>query len=136
MQMNDFKPTTLLQANILHMRQVCQTLGQLYQLQIAGLHFWYAHICRHKKYYQGGVSHHTLIRTSQLGRADKLLYIYILHFRAFSRHFCPVIHTYIDTLMAVAARCRPAHQEEIGVQYLAQGQFDMQTRGIEPAPFR
>ena len=27
------------------------------------------------------------------------------------------------------ARCRPAHWEQFGVQYLAQGHFDMQTRG-------
>ena len=28
------------------------------------------------------------------------------------------------------ARCRPAHQEQFGVQYLAQGNIDMQIRGI------
>ena len=63
-----------------------------------------------------------------------LFFIY-LHFRALSRRFCPkrptVIHTYIHTLMAVAA-----HQEQFGVQYLAQGHLNMQTRGIKPATFR
>ena len=33
-------------------------------------------------------------------------------------------------------RCRPAHQEQFGVQYLAQGHFNMQTRLTEPATFR
>ena len=27
-------------------------------------------------------------------------------------------------------------QEQFGVQYLAQGHFDMQTRGIKPATFQ
>ena len=52
--------------------------------------------------------------------------------------FCPkwltVIHTYIHTLMAVAAM-QGADQHirsSFGVQYLAQGHSDMQTRGIEP----
>ena len=30
---------------------------------------------------------------------------------------------------------RPAHQEQFGVSYLAQGHFDMQTKGIKPATF-
>ena len=51
----------------------------------------------------------------------------------FSRHFCPkrptVIHAYTDG-GGCHARCRPAHQEQFGVQYLAQGHFNMQTRGI------
>ena len=34
------------------------------------------------------------------------------------------------------ARCRPAHQEQFGIEYLAHGYFDMQTRGVEPATFR
>ena len=34
------------------------------------------------------------------------------------------------------ARCPPAHQEQFGVQYLVQGYFNMQTRGIEPVTFR
>ena len=46
-----------------------------------------------------------------------------------------VIHTYIHTLMAVA-EMQSAHQEQFWVQYLAQGHFDMQTRGIKPATFR
>ena len=33
------------------------------------------------------------------------------------------------------ARCRPAHQEQFGVQCLAQGHFDMQTMGVKPAIF-
>ena len=31
------------------------------------------------------------------------------------------------------ARCRPSHQEQFEVRYLAQGHFNMQTRGIEPS---
>ena len=58
-----------------------------------------------------------------------------LHFRAFSKHFCPkrltLIHAYFHT-MAVADQHWPAHQ----YQYLAQGHFNMQTRWIEPVPFR
>lgn len=40
--------------------------------------------------------------------------------------------------MAVAAyaRCQPAHKEQFGVQYIAQGRVDMQTKGIEPVTFR
>ena len=34
------------------------------------------------------------------------------------------------------ARCWPAHQEQSEVQYLAQGHFNVQTRGIEPATFQ
>ena len=34
------------------------------------------------------------------------------------------------------ARCQPAHQEQFGVQYLAEGHFDMHTRGIKPETFR
>ena len=47
----------------------------------------------------------------------------------FSRHFWPkrftVIHTYIHTLMAVAATqvYWPAHQEQLRLQCLAQGHF-------------
>ena len=37
--------------------------------------------------------------------------------------------TVIHTLMAVAAM---QGQGKFGVQYLAQGRFNMQTRGIEP----
>ena len=33
-------------------------------------------------------------------------------------------------------RIEPAHQEQCGVQYLAQGHLDMQTRRIEPATFQ
>ena len=32
--------------------------------------------------------------------------------------------------------CQPAHQEQFGIHYLAQGQFGMQTRGIKPATFQ
>ena len=32
--------------------------------------------------------------------------------------------------------CLTAHQEQFWVQYLTQGHFDMQTRGIEPVTFR
>ena len=32
--------------------------------------------------------------------------------------------------------CRPADQEQFGVQYPAQEHFDMQTRRIEPATFQ
>ena len=35
--------------------------------------------------------------------------------------------------MVVAAN---QHSWQFGVQHLAQGQFDMQTRGIEPATFQ
>ena len=35
--------------------------------------------------------------------------------------------------MAVAAMQGADHQEQFGVQYLARGHVDMQTRGIEPA---
>ena len=54
-------------------------------------------------------------------------------FRAFIRRFCPHIHT----LMAVAAMQGDdqADQEQFGVQCLVQRQFDMQTRGFEPATF-
>ena len=41
--------------------------------------------------------------------------------------------------MAVAAvwdADQQAHQEQFGVQYLAQRHFDMQTRETEPAAFR
>ena len=34
------------------------------------------------------------------------------------------------------ARCQPARQEQFGVQYPAQGHFNVQTRGIEPATFQ
>ena len=39
----------------------------------------------------------------------------------------------LHTLMVVTAmqRCQPHHQEQFEVQYLAQGHFDMQTRGIK-----
>ena len=57
---------------------------------------------------------------------------------AFVQKGLTVIHTYIHTLMAVAAM-QGADQhvsEQFGVQYLAQGHFDMQTRGMEPATFQ
>ena len=39
--------------------------------------------------------------------------------------------------MAVAAvQGADQHQEQFGVQCLAQGHFNMQTRGIEPSTFR
>ena len=40
--------------------------------------------------------------------------------------------------MAVAAMqgAWPAHQEQFGVCYLAQGHFNMQARGMEPVTFR
>ena len=38
------------------------------------------------------------------------------------------VHSYTN-----GGGCRPAHQEQFGVHYLAQGHLDMQTRGIEPA---
>ena len=41
----------------------------------------------------------------------------------FSRHFCP------KWLKVIHVRCRPAHQEQFGIQYLAQGNFNKQTRG-------
>ena len=44
-------------------------------------------------------------------------------------------HSYIDG-DGCHARFRPAHQEQFGVQYLAQGHFDMQTRRFKPATFR
>ena len=64
-----------------------------------------------------------------------------LHFRALSRHSCPkrftvkrftvihnsYIHSYTDGV-GCHARCQPAHQEHFGVQYRAQGHFNMQTR--------
>ena len=56
--------------------------------------------------------------------------------------FCPksltVIHTYIHTLMAVdAMQGADQHtRSSLGVQYPAQGHFDMQTRGIEPVTFQ
>ena len=62
----------------------------------------------------------------------------IFTLRSFSRRFCPkqltVIHTYILTLMAVVAmQGADWHiRSSFGVQSLAQGHFDMQTRGIEP----
>ena len=44
-----------------------------------------------------------------------------------------LIHTLIvEAAMQVANQ---AYQEQLGVQYLAQGHFNMQTRGIEPATF-
>ena len=53
----------------------------------------------------------------------------LITFRAFSRCFCPkyFIHWW---------RWRPARQEQFCVQYLGQGHFDMQSRGIKPATFR
>ena len=40
--------------------------------------------------------------------------------------------------MAVAAMqaAHQQHQEQFGVQYLAQGHFDMQIRGIKPVTFQ
>ena len=50
-------------------------------------------------------------------------------FRAFSN---VNIHLYADGC-GCNARHQPGHQEQFGVQYLAQGHFDMQTGGTEPA---
>ena len=44
--------------------------------------------------------------------------------------------SYKHTMMAVAAMQGADHQEQYGVQYLAQGHFNMQTRGIQPATSR
>ena len=45
------------------------------------------------------------------------------------------IHSYTDG-SGCHTRCRPAHQEQFGVQCLAQGHFDMQVRGKKPASFQ
>ena len=42
-------------------------------------------------------------------------------------HLAEASHSHTDA----GGRAGPAHQEQSGVQYLAQGHFDMQTRGIE-----
>ena len=61
---------------------------------------------------------------------------------AFSRRCCPkrftVINTCMHTLMAAAAmQSADQHIRNCyGVQYLAQGHFDMHSKGIEPATFR
>lgn len=39
-------------------------------------------------------------------------------------------------MAVVAMQSRPVHQLQFGVQYLAQGHFHMQTRGIEPVTFQ
>ena len=38
-------------------------------------------------------------------------------------------------MVAAAMQGADQQQDQFGVQYLAQGHFDMQTRGIEPATF-
>ena len=56
-------------------------------------------------------------------------------FRALSGHFLSkvtVIHTYKHTAMQGADH---QDQEQFGVQYLAKGHFNMQTRGTEPVTF-
>ena len=68
---------------------------------------------------------------------DFLLSTFWHFIRTFIRRFCPkwltVIHTFIHW-----CRChvRPAHQEQFGVQCLAQGHFDIQTTWIEPTTFQ
>ena len=42
------------------------------------------------------------------------------------------VHSYTDG-GGRYVRCRPEHQEQFGIQNLAQGHFNMQTRRIEPA---
>ena len=55
---------------------------------------------------------------------------------------CPkrltVIHTCVHTLMAVVAMqgAQQRIRSSLGVQYLAQEHFYMQSRGIKPAAFR
>ena len=60
----------------------------------------------------------------------------ILTLRAFSRCFCTklltVIHTYTDG-SGCNKKGADKQEEQSGVQYLAQADFDVQTRGIEPA---
>lgn len=52
----------------------------------------------------------------------------------FLTHFSH-IHLYADG-GGGHVRCQPAHEEQFGVQYYAQGHPDMQTRGIKPETFR
>ena len=73
----------------------------------------------------------------------KICYIYIQQTvlsakNAIIPKWLTVIHTYINTLMAVAAmQGTDQHiRSSFGVQYLAQGHFAMQTRRIVPATFR
>ena len=62
------------------------------------------------------------------------LHTFSFTFRTLSPNWFTVIHTYIHTLM-VAAAMEDANQHirsSFGVQYLAQGHFDMQTRHVPP----
>ena len=66
----------------------------------------------------------------------KQLYSHLGHFAdTFVQSTYKYIHSYTDG-GGCYARCRPAHLEQFGVQYLAQGHFDMKTREIGPATFR
>ena len=80
-------------------------------------------------------SHEQKVKSLLLLRGTLLTFT----FRAFGRCLYPkrlrVIHPYTDG-GGCHAGCRPAHQEQFGVQFLAQRHFDMQTRGIKPATFQ
>ena len=69
-------------------------------------------------------------------REDIYIYIYGIQWTLLSKETCSnsYIHSYTDG-GGCHARCRPAHQEQFGVQYLAHGHFNMKTRGIEPLTF-
>lgn len=62
---------------------------------------------------------------------NKLRFI-TLRFRAFNSHFCPKRLTVFHT---PAMQCADQHTR-FWVQYLTQGDFDMQSRGIEPVTFQ
>ena len=72
-----------------------------------------------------------------LSRRNIQQFIILMKF-TFIRSFCPkrltVIRSHTDG-GGCHSRCRWAHQEKFGVQHLAQGYFNMQTRGIKPATF-
>ena len=61
-----------------------------------------------------------------------IFYICILGLLSEATYSNSYIHSYTDG-GGCDAKCRPAHQEQFGVQYLAQGHFGMQARGLEPA---
>ena len=59
---------------------------------------------------------------------QQMFYVCILGHVAVQTDLHFFIRSYTDGV-GCHARCRPANPEQFGAQYLAQGHFDMQTRG-------
>ena len=98
--------------------------------------------------YEPGICiHHSRVALANCGWRQSVqndnFYIKLQHFFYIYDHFADTMskatynnsykHSYNDGSGSHVSS-HPAHQEQFGVLYLAQGHFSMQTRGIQPRP--